>query len=148
MALDQDVLKQFKELKDQWQVHCDVVSYSSNPMDYTTCDAYEQLVTMGEEVLPYIHSILVSPADDHSTFPIFGWFSLVQEITNNALSPPEHIAGMVDQINQYTRLWLAKHKYTHNGSTFPVKEDTDLDPLFNHVLASYPPTAKPVIPRN
>ncbi|MAF99284.1 MAG: hypothetical protein CMH61_01600 [Nanoarchaeota archaeon] len=148
MYLDQDVLKQFVELKNQWQTHCDSVSYSSNPMDYTDCDAYREIAAMGEEALPYVHWVLKDPGDEHSTFPIFGWFRLVQEITDNKLTPPEHISGMVDQVNQYTRLWLAKNKYTADGRTFPVEEDTDLDPLFNHVLRSYPPQAKPVIPKN
>ena len=148
MSLDEDLSEEFIALKDEWKAYCDSVAFSSNPMNYIDCKPYRRLVAMGEKVLPYIHQVLIHPADEHSTFPVLGWFSLVQEITGNKLNPPRHINGMVDQLNQYARLWLAKHKYTSDGRTFPVEEDTDLNPLFNHVLRSYPARAKPVVPKD
>tara|TARA_Y100000034_G_scaffold110845_1_gene143358 strand:+ start:429 stop:761 length:333 start_codon:yes stop_codon:yes gene_type:complete len=106
--------EQFDGHVGDWKKHCDTVSVSSNPNDYTNCEAYRQIAALGSDSLPLIRKVY-GGSDDNAFFPILGWTTLVREIVGDEFQIPKEIRGRVHEIRDYTIRWLDENieRYVH-----------------------------------
>lgn len=81
-----------------WKDHCEQVKHSSNPNDYTNCDAYRNIVALGKKALPLIQRIA-------GTTELFISMA-VQEIAGEEFRIPEQYAGKLTEVEAYTKGWL------------------------------------------
>lgn len=94
--------------KSRWKEHCKQVSHSSNPLSYTNCEPYREIVSMGEEALPLILRAY-SGNPDEAFFSINGWMSAVKEIVGEKFVLPNEYRGDVLRIREYTIKWLREY---------------------------------------
>ena len=95
MSVDELAGDAFGKTVASWRAHCKKQSFSSNPTDYISCDAYRDIVGMGEQVLPLIREMYAGK-DEDAFFPIFGWASAIREITGRSVEIPDSAAGNVN----------------------------------------------------
>jgi|SRR3989338_822582 len=94
----------------RWNGHYHQRAHMSNPRQLFNCDAYKDIVLMGEEALPYIlnalngkYEIRKEPADCVHLLP-----AAVGDIVGDELHIPEELRGRVEEIQNFTREWLVR----------------------------------------
>ncbi len=88
-----------------WMRHCRANSLESDPATYINCQAYRNLVEIGEDVLPYIHEAVCIP--EIRIAPIFGWSHLLEDIVGEKrYSVPTEIEENVEGLGLYVISWL------------------------------------------
>ncbi len=103
----------------EWSTHCEQpsVQASSSGDAITNCDAYRELVNMGEEIFPLIYySYLVhdtrfggDKTQGASTLILHGFPKLVHSIAGDKFKIPGSIRGHMSEIATYTYNWLYDH---------------------------------------
>ena len=109
--------KRYQVALQEWKEHCQEKAHSSNPNDYTDCQAFRDLVAMGQPVLPLVLQTMVDDPDP--TFCIFGWTELVRRIVGPRFLVSEKIAGKVQLIFEYTKRWLISEL---QGNSEPLRD--------------------------
>jgi hypothetical protein len=102
--------EKFEPLADQWVQHCRAVVLSSNIKDYLDHPSYRELVSLGNEAVPYI-------MDRYREDDFTPWGFLLDDITG---------VGMVENRNRFKpgelkQRWLAW--WRTNSSSFGNGED-------------------------
>ena len=107
--------KKFKKQLKDWKIHCETLQFSSIGAEIINCDAYNQLVEMGEDILPLIHTIYSkkfidkSSSHSYSTMKAHGFPKLIREITGKYYVIPPDIQGNVHAIEIYTKKLLSEY---------------------------------------
>jgi hypothetical protein len=100
--------ERFNDAIERWREHCCNMAFSSRSGDYVECRAYQDIVVMGEGVLPLIRK-LYDKKGNYGFACLKSHLSiLVREIIGEEFQIPEEIRGRVCEIEKYTKSWLDK----------------------------------------
>ena len=97
--------EKFKQYLGEWKQHCESVAFSSNPNDYIDCDAYRNIVEMGQQTLPLIRKVFYDEPTCETLCPL-GLAHLVKNIVGDAIIIPENLREKVKDAENYMRGWL------------------------------------------
>ena len=119
MSLEDNLGEKFFELLKQWKEYCETshVQFSSRAEDVTECEAYQELVKMRKEVLPFIcrayfvdsAAFDIKKSKGFSTMVSFGFPRLVQSVLKDEFKIPQNLQGNINGIRNYTSKWLANY---------------------------------------
>jgi hypothetical protein len=100
VAVEARLGEDFKRLADQWIRETGHESFTARAARH---DAYQQIIGMGHEVIPFI-------LKDLRTQPSNRWFLALNAITREMPIPPESY-GKVSEMTQAWLRWGAKRRY-------------------------------------
>lgn len=90
----------FFEHLNEWEKHSEFIS---SPIDYIDCDAYRNLVVLGNEEK---RKVLGLVRDNYDKIPSLGLAFLVRDIAEGKFEVPLQFRGHVKETNAYTFGWL------------------------------------------
>jgi hypothetical protein len=97
-----NINQQLDTLAAQWAAHCQASALSSNPRAYRNCDAFRQIVALGEDAVPAI----MARFETDTTVP---WEDALAEITgHSANDTPGFINGAKIRANRL--IWWNQNK--------------------------------------
>jgi len=104
----------FSQAVIDWKAHCNnlEIQISSNQSKRTDCQAYRKIIGLGKDALPLVYEILTRK-DYDTYFPIFGWVSVLYEITDGRYKVPDNLSGQVLNIIDHATNWLEKNLNNH-----------------------------------
>ena len=100
--------EKFNRLILDLERHCKNVVYSSNIEDYLNCDAYKEIVNIGEKSLLYIYREM----EKRESLELV-WAPLMHSIVGEDLVIPENIRGKIKDLNSYIKRWLDWNLYKY-----------------------------------
>jgi len=103
--------EKFNSTVKKWEAHCEKtrVRFSSSPKPVRDCDAYREIVSMGNSSLPLIRKLYDKDSQNNiglSGIQAFGLISAVKDIIGDDFTIPEDIRGNIKMMEDYTKRWL------------------------------------------
>ena len=95
----------FDENYEEWMEHCHETRVSSITLDYLDCDAYRNIVAMGEQAMPLILEKAKSDPHSHLVDHIV---PLLKEIVGDDYKIPEELYEKTKEIRTHALEWLEK----------------------------------------